>query len=132
MWVQGSFCLRCCQAACPGMWPCRGGEDAGSAPGTGEEAAGGGDGSDRSAPEPGEGRCSWAWHSEEMHGHQTPDGNLYCSLLLPWLLRGVFKAGPSSHLSCIANHLLNNNSLSLTTEILTRSCISSGAVTSFS
>lgn len=24
MWVQGSFCLRCCQAACPGMSPAEG------------------------------------------------------------------------------------------------------------
>lgn len=61
----------------------------------------------------GEGRWSWAWQSEGMNSHQTPDGNLYCSLLLPWLLRGVFKARPNSHLLCIANHLLNSNSLSI-------------------
>lgn len=60
--------------------------------------------------------------NEGTDSHQTPD--LCCSFLL-WLVRGAFKTGPTSFFLAITDHPLNNNFLSVTTQIPTGICISS-------
>lgn len=130
MWVHSLLYLPATQAVFPGVepmeWGWRWGKDEAVLLGSREHSTAG------SLEENGcwKGNlCSrvsvwWFVWSRTKGQTATKPPNLCCSFLL-WLVRGAFKTGPTSHFLPITNHLLNNNFLSVTTEIHTGICISS-------